>query len=100
MAISVHTNESAQVLPRDLAGMHAVQSQLDAGFRAKQIESHSAFVGRLADTLEARGGDLVAADLDMEGVRLQALQVQQQLGAQQLSIANQAPRVILELFRD
>ena len=30
---------------------------------------------------------------------LQALQVQQQLGAQALSIANQAPQVILSLFK-
>ena len=42
---------------------------------------------------------LVDADLAKESARLQALQVQQQLGAQALSIANQAPQVILSLFR-
>jgi flagellin len=30
---------------------------------------------------------------------LQALQVQQQLGAQALSIANQSPQMILQLFK-
>jgi flagellin len=34
-----------------------------------------------------------------ESARLQALQVQQQLGTQALSIANQAPQMILQLFK-
>nr|WP_290124883.1 flagellin [Brevundimonas diminuta] len=34
-----------------------------------------------------------------KSARLQALQVQQQLGAQALSIANQAPQIILSLFK-
>jgi flagellin len=41
----------------------------------------------------------VDADLAKESARLQALQVQQQLGAQALSIANSAPQIILQLFR-
>jgi flagellin len=44
-------------------------------------------------------GNLVDADLAKESARLQALQVQQQLGAQALSIANQAPQIVLQLFR-
>ena len=42
---------------------------------------------------------VVDADLAKESARLQALQVQQQLGAQALSIANSAPQIILSLFR-
>ncbi len=34
-----------------------------------------------------------------ESSKLQALQVQQQLGTQALSIANQAPQQILSLFK-
>jgi flagellin len=34
-----------------------------------------------------------------ESARLQALQVQQQLGVQALSIANSAPQVVLSLFK-
>ena len=44
-------------------------------------------------------GALVNANMGAESARLQALQVQQQLGAQSLSIANQTPSVILSLFR-
>ncbi|RZJ16500.1 MAG: flagellin [Brevundimonas sp.] len=69
------------------------------GAQAKQIEAHNGFVSRLVDTLESGIGNLVDADLAKESARLQALQVQQQLGAQALSIANQAPQVILSLFR-
>jgi len=53
----------------------------------------------ITDTLEAGVGNLVDADLAKESARLQALQVQQQLGAQALSIANAAPQIILQLFR-
>ena len=69
------------------------------GAQAKQIEAHTSFVAKLSDTLEAGVGNLVDADLARESARLQALQVQQQLGVQALSIANQAPQVILSLFR-
>ena len=69
------------------------------GAQAKQIEAHTSFVSKLADTLEAGVGNLVDADLARESARLQALQVQQQLGVQALSIANQAPQVILSLFK-
>ncbi|MBI1199495.1 MAG: flagellin [Phenylobacterium sp.] len=69
------------------------------GSQAKQIEAHLGFVGKLTDVLETGVGNLVDADLAKESARLQALQVQQQLGAQALSIANQAPQIILQLFR-
>jgi len=69
------------------------------GAQAKQIEAHTGFVTKLVDTLESGIGNLVDADLAKESARLQALQVQQQLGAQSLSIANQAPQIILSLFR-
>jgi flagellin len=71
----------------------------EIGAQAKQIEAHSKFVSKLSDTLESGVGNLVDADLAKESARFQALQVQQQLGAQALSIANQAPQVILSLFR-
>lgn len=69
------------------------------GAQAKQIEAHNKFVGKLQDVLQAGVGNLVDADLAKESARLQALQVQQQLGAQALSIANQAPQIVLQLFK-
>ena len=71
----------------------------DVGAQAKQISAHNTFVSKLSDTIESGIGNLVDADLAKESARLQALQVQQQLGAQALSIANSAPQIILSLFQ-
>jgi flagellin len=42
---------------------------------------------------------MVDAYMEEASARFQALQVQQHLGVQSLSIANQAPQSILSLFR-
>ena len=57
------------------------------------------FVGSLMDAINRGIGTLVDADMNDESTRLQALQVQQQLGVQALSIANQNNQSILSLFR-
>jgi flagellin len=69
------------------------------GSQSKEISNHNTFVGQLSDQLTAGIGNLVDADLAKESANLQALQVQQQLGTQALSIANQAPQIILSLFK-
>ena len=69
------------------------------GSQSKEISNHNLFVQKLSDQLTTGIGNLVDADLARESARLQALQVQQQLGAQALSIANQAPQIILSLFK-
>jgi flagellin len=56
-------------------------------------------VGKLTDLLTSGIGTLVDADMEAASAKLQALQTQQQLGVQALSIANQAPQTILSLFR-
>ncbi len=75
------------------------QSLGNLGSQAKQIDAHLEFVSKLTDVLEGGVGNLVDADLAKESARLQALQVQQQLGAQALSIANSSPQIILSLFK-
>lgn len=57
------------------------------------------FVSSLMDAINRGIGALVDADMNEESTRLQALQVQQQLGVQALSIANQNSQSILSLFR-
>ena len=83
-----------------VAALDTANSKLaELGAQAKQIEKHNVFVGKLMDSLEVGIGNLVDADMAKESARLQALQVQQQLGAQALSIANQSPQIILSLFK-
>jgi flagellin len=69
------------------------------GSQSKEISNHNLFVQKLSDQLTTGIGNLVDADLARESARLQALQVQQQLGTQALSIANQAPQINLSLFK-
>lgn len=57
------------------------------------------FVNSLMDAITSGVGTLVDADMNEESTRLQALQVQQQLGIQSLSISNQNSQQILSLFR-
>jgi flagellin len=91
---------SSQILSDLNASIVNVNQALGSlGAQAKQLEAHSNFVGKLTDTLLTGVGNLVDADMAKESANLQALQVQQQLGAQALSIANQAPQMILSLFK-
>jgi flagellin len=69
------------------------------GSQAKALANDATFVSQLTDQLNSGVGNLVDADLAKESARLQALQVQQQLGAQALSIANHAPEILLQLFK-
>ncbi|MEM5476676.1 flagellin [Pacificibacter sp. AS14] len=64
-----------------------------------RIETQSTFISNLTDSLTDGIGSMVDADMEETSARLQALQVQQQLGVQSLSIANEAPQTILSLFR-
>jgi flagellin len=57
------------------------------------------FVKALMDALDRGVGTLVDADMNQESTKLQALQVQQQLGVQALSIANSSSQSILKLFQ-
>jgi flagellin len=57
------------------------------------------FVTSLMDVIDRGISTMVDADMTQESTRLQALQVQQQLGTQALSIANQNSQNILTLFR-
>lgn len=69
------------------------------GTAGNRIDMQKDFLDKLVDTLTTGLGALVDADMSEEAARLQALQVQEQLGTQALSIANQAPQSILALFR-
>lgn len=64
-----------------------------------RIEIQADFISELTDSMKSGIGAMVDADMEEASARLQALQVQQQLGVQSLSIANQGPQQLLSLFR-
>jgi flagellin len=74
-------------------------SATNLGAIKNRIGLQQNFVKTLTDSLDRGIGQLVDADMNAESTRLQALQVQQQLGIQALSIANSGSQSILSLFR-
>lgn len=76
-----------------------IDTQAALGTAERRVEIQASFQSSLIDSFKSGIGSLVDADLEEASARLQSLQVQQQLGTQALSIANQAPQSILSLFR-
>lgn len=77
----------------------AITASASFGSAQTRIDTQKDFVGKLTDSMKAGIGSLVDADMEEASARLQALQVQQQLSTQALSIANQQPQALLSLFR-
>ena len=98
-SINTVTNATAVLASLTTTITNVNSSLANIGAQANQIASHNKFVLKLVDALNVGVGHLVDADMAAESAKLQALQVQQQLGAQALSIANQSPQVILQLFK-
>ncbi|MFY0621637.1 MAG: flagellin [Pelagimonas sp.] len=99
--IDVTTQANVDQALTDIEGL--IQTSIDAaasfGSVQGRIETQSEFISGLTDALKSGIGTLVDADMEETSAKLQALQVQQQLGVQALSIANQAPQQLLSLFR-
>lgn len=97
--IDTVTNASAAIATIEASLENVNEALARLGTGSKKLEIHKTFISKLSDTLTAGIGNLVDADLAAESARLQALQVKQQLGVQAFSIANQAPTILLGLFR-
>ena len=96
-ATATNAGSIVTALTTSINNVNAALGKLGTGGNA--LENQQTFAGKLSDAIETGIGNLVDADLAKESANLQALQVKQQLGIQALSIANQAPSVLLGLFR-
>ena len=63
------------------------------------VNNQISFTSSMSDAITSGVGSLVDADMNVASTRLQALQTQQQLGIQALSMANQNSQLILKLFQ-
>ncbi|MBR0819436.1 flagellin [Bradyrhizobium liaoningense] len=106
LSISALTDSAADQTTLDgyitqvTAAINSVASAAaDLGAVKTRISTNSDFVKSLMDSVDRGIGQLVDADMNQESTRLAALQVQQQLGVQALSIANNSSQSILSLFR-
>lgn len=100
-AIDVSTSGGAAAALGNIEALIDTAIDAAASFGSSQgrLETQSDFISKLTDSLKTGIGAMVDANMEEASARLQALQVQQQLGTQSLSIANQAPQSILSLFR-
>jgi flagellin len=83
----------------DTMANNVTQVAASLGSAQSNIEGQQTFVNNLVSKLQSSVGNLVDADMTTESARLSALQTQQSLGTQALSIANQSPQQILKLFQ-
>ncbi|ENN91280.1 flagellin [Bartonella bovis] len=104
--VSELSSEAQRIL---LGSLHntvrdAVENTLTAGAKigaaVNLVNIQLDFVKRLLDNVDAGIGSMIDADMNAESAKLSALQVQQQLAIQALSIANQGSQNILVLFRN
>ncbi len=77
----------------------ATDAAATLGATNTRISMQDEFMADLMDVIDKGVGRLVDADMNEESTRLKALQTQQQLGIQALSIANSDSQNILSLFR-
>ena len=87
----------ADTTEASLVAMREAASEL--GAMKIRLDAQLSFTTKLQNALDRGIGQLVDADMNAESARLSALQVQQQLGIQALSIANSSSQNILQLFR-
>lgn len=104
--IAALTDSAADILTLEayINGSDAALSEMTTAATAlgavqSRLSLQKNFISSLMDAIEQGIGQLVDADMNEESTKLQALQVQAQLGIQALSIANQTSQNILSLFQ-
>jgi flagellin len=69
------------------------------GSATTQLQGLSDFMGKLVTSVKTSLGAMVDANLSDESAKLASLQTKQSLAIQSLSLANQGPSALLQLFR-
>ena len=96
---TIKENPSGQLttIETAIARNQAQIAQLGADYRA--LQGRHDFLEKVMDATEAELGNLVDADMGQEAARMAAHQIQAQLATRTLSIANEHPKLLLNLFR-
>ncbi|MEX5579531.1 flagellin [Pseudophaeobacter sp. A-200-2] len=97
--VSNSTQAEASIAKIETLIQTAINGAAALGASAARIEKQSEFVSKVTDAMKSGIGALVDTDMEAASARLKALQTQQQLGVQALSIANSAPQTLQQLFR-
>ncbi|WP_293574079.1 flagellin [Phaeobacter sp.] len=78
---------------------NAIDAAAQLGADSNRLGDQSQFVSKLNDSLKMGVSTMTDTNMEESSARLKALQTQQQLAVQSLSIANQAPQTLMSLFR-
>ena len=102
--ISLDANTSSGAIKDMLTVVNAMMDQLTEvgsafGSMEKRVQLQESFAQDLSDSLTSGVGKLVDADMEEVSTRLLALQTQQQIGLQGLSIANASYDTVRQLFQ-
>ena len=97
--LTTSTDLAADLATAETQLGNAISAATSLGVAEKSVEGQQDFLSALTDTLDQGVSAMVDADMEQEAARMQALQVQQQLATQSLSIANSQPQSLLSLFR-
>ena len=93
----VNTTAAITTVNTAIAQIGATLSQL--GAMTQQLQGLSSFTSALSTSVTTGLGAMVDANLSDESARLSSLQTKQSLAIQSLSLANQGPGALLQLFR-
>jgi len=102
VALASDTTDNAidgMVASVDLMLQNMTDAGATIGATTSRLKLQDTFIKDLSDTIDTGVGRLVDADMNEESTKLKALQTQQQLGIQALSIANSSSETLLSLFR-
>jgi len=77
----------------------AIDGAAALGADSARLKDQGEFVGNLTDAMKMGVSTMTDTNMEEASARLKALQTQQQLAVQSLSIANGAPQSIMTLFR-
>ena len=114
MSISVQSNLAANLPMKNLtngsdaktstaadadAGQAGATPESPSVVMSRQLSAHLDLVSILNQSQQSGVGSLVNSTLETDTAKLQALNLQQQLASQPLSIANGTPSLILQLFK-
>ena len=83
----------------DAALVDTIAAQNTVGVNLARAESQETFIDALMDANTRAVGALIDANMEEESTKLRALQTQQQLSVESLSIANASAQNVLSLFR-
>ncbi|ORE95788.1 flagellin N-terminal helical domain-containing protein [Acuticoccus yangtzensis] len=83
----------------DAVLMDVISAQNTVGVNLARADSQLTFVDALMDANSRAVGSLIDANMEEESTKLRALQTQQQLSVESLSIANASAQNVLQLFR-